>query len=135
MGVTAGPYLLDTHVLLWLLGQPERVPGATRDLLADRRIGIVVSAVSALEVATKVRLGKLDSGRPLVDNWPDRLREIAATDLPITSHHAMVAGSLPWQHRDPFDRLLVAQALVENLVLVTTDSSMTDVVGLRLHTW
>lgn len=135
MGVTPGRFLLDTHVLLWLLGDPERVPAATRAELADRRNQIIVSAASALEVATKVRLGKLDSGRHLVATWADRLTEIAATDLPVSSHHALVAGALQWDHRDPFDRLLVAQALVENLVLVTTDAAIKGVVGVRLHSW
>ncbi|MDN5794833.1 MAG: type II toxin-antitoxin system VapC family toxin [Intrasporangium sp.] len=135
MGVTGGRFLLDIHVLLWLLGDPARVPVETRDQLADRRTEILVSAASALEVATKVRIGRLHSGAHLVDTWADRLRDIAATDLPITSHHALLAGSLVWGHRDPFDRLLVAQALVENLALVTTDTAMKDVVGLRLHSW
>lgn len=135
MGVTGGRFLLDTHVLLWLLGDPERVPAATRDQLADRRTELLVSAASALEVATKVRIGKLPSGAHLVDTWADRLRDIVATDLPITSHHCLLAGSLAWAHRDPFDRLLVAQALVDNLVLVSTDAAMKDVVGLRLHSW
>ncbi|MDN5789667.1 MAG: type II toxin-antitoxin system VapC family toxin [Micrococcales bacterium] len=134
MGVTGGRFLLDTHVLLWLLGDPERVPRRTRDVLADRGNRLYVSAASALEVATKARIGKLSASH-LVDTWSERLRDIAADDLPVTSQHAILAASLTWLHRDPFDRLLVAQALVDNLVLVTTDTAVTGVVGLRLETW
>lgn len=134
MGVTSGRFLLDTHVLLWLLGDPERVPHRIRDVLADRSNRLYVSAASALEVATKVRIGKLSASH-LVDTWSERLRDIAADDLSLTSQHAILAGSLRWRRRDPFDRLLVAQALVDNLVLVTTDAAMTEVVGLRLKTW
>lgn len=134
MGVTSGRFLLDTHVLLWLLGDPERVPHRIRDVLADRSNRLYVSAASALEVATKVRIGKLSASH-LVDTWSERLRDIAADDLSLTSQHAILAGSLRWRRRDPFDRLLVAQALVDNLVLVTTDAVMTEVVGLRLETW
>lgn len=119
MGVR--PHLLDTHVLLWLLGEPSRVPAPVRDLLADPEVELLVSAVSALEVATKHRLGKLQAG-DLLDSWQHRLVDLVATELPVTAEHALLAGRLVWDHRDPFDRLLVAQAVVENAVLVTQDS-------------
>ncbi|ADG74089.1 PilT protein domain protein [Cellulomonas flavigena DSM 20109] len=121
MGVR--PYLLDTHVLLWLLGEPLRVPTSVRDVLADPGAEILVSAVSALEVATKHRLGKLEAS-DLIDSWQHRLADLVATELPITGEHALLAGRLAWEHRDPFDRLLVAQAVVENAILVTQDSAI-----------
>lgn len=128
-------FLLDTHVLLWLLGAPDLVPRAVRDRLADRSNELLVSAVSALEVGTKVRLGRLDVARPLVDNWSGRMSEIGAAELPVTAQHGLVAGSMAWKHRDPFDRLLVAQAFVDNLTLVTTDAAIVGLPGLRTVDW
>lgn len=126
-------YLLDTHVFLWLLGQPTAIPEPVRGDLARPENDLLVSAVSAMEVATKVRLGKLDSARHLVDTWSARVRELKAVELALSTEHALLAGSLTWTHRDPFDRLLVAQCLVENITLVTSDRAMTAVAGLRLR--
>ncbi len=132
MGVS---YLLDTHVFLWLLGEPARIPRELLRDLGDRRNDLFVSAVCAMEVATKVRLGKLDAARALVGTWPDRVSDIGAVEISIDTSHALLAGSMTWEHRDPFDRLLVAQALTENLVLVTTDHAIVAVPGLRCASW
>ena len=119
-------YLLDTHVVLWLLAEPETVNEATRAVLADPANGLVVSAASAMEVATKVRLGKLPAQfAALVQAWDQRVRDLGATELPITAQHAVLAGSLTWEHRDPFDRFLAAQAIIENVTLVTRDVVLT----------
>lgn len=128
-------YLIDTHVLLWLLGAPDRIPGRVVSTLAARESELLVSAVSAMEVATKTRLGRLPGGRPLVDAWDARVEEIDAAPLPLTAAHAVLAGSMGWTHRDPFDRMLLAQATIENLVLVTVDEQLTAVPGLRVLTW
>lgn len=123
---------LDTHVFLWLLGEPHRVAeGTLRDLAnADNRL-----LVSAMEVATKVRLGTLEPARHLVDTWWARVRDIGGEELALTTAHALLAGSMSWRHRDPFDRLLVAQALTDNLTLVSTDDAMNGVAGLSLRGW
>lgn len=126
-------YLLDTHVFLWLLGTPEVVPEQVRAELAQPDNELLVSAVSALEVATKVRLGKLDSARHLVATWSARVQDLRAQDLPVATEHSLLAGSLDWPHRDPFDRLLVAQALVENLTIVSSDKQIAAVTGLRVR--
>lgn len=131
MGVT---HLLDTHVLLWLLGEPNRVPERIRTELADPAHGLVVSAASALEVSTKVRTGKLDAAH-LVDAWPERVAQIGAVELSVSGRHAVVAGGLDWPHRDPFDRLLVAQAVVEGMVLVTTDEQIKAMTRVALLAW
>jgi len=123
-------YLLDTHVFLWLLGDPDRIAEETLRHLANTDNRLVVSAVSAWEVATKVRLGKLESARNLVSTWSAR---VGGEDLVITPAHALLAGSILWRHRDPFDRLLVAQALADNLTLVSNDGAMNDVVGLSVR--
>ncbi len=131
MGVT---YLLDTHVLLWLHAEVGRVPAQVRDLLADRANRLVVSAVSALEVATKLRLGKL-SAPGLVESWGRRTDDIGAESLPISAEHALLAGGMDWAHRDPFDRLLVAQATIEGMTLVTVDAALTGLPAPRLLSW
>ena len=123
-------YLLDTHVFLWLLGTPQLVPERLRDELAQPESELLVSAVSALEVATKVRLGKLDPARHLVATWSARVQDLRAVELPVSTEHALLAGSLDWPHRDPFDRLLVAQALAEDVPLVSADDTL-DRYGVR----
>lgn len=127
-------YLLDTHVLLWLLGDPGRVPEEVRDQLADRSNVLLVSAASALEISTKVRIGKLDApGLPTT--LGRRVADLGVETLPVTLEHGLLAGSLRWDHRDPFDRLLVAQATLEELVLVTVDSAITALPVPRVLTW
>ena len=127
-------YLLDTHVLLWLLGDPERVPATVREQLADRDNALWVSAASALEISTKVRIGKLDApGLPT--SLGRRVADLGAENLPVTLEHGLLAGSLRWDHRDPFDRILVAQATLEELVLVSVDAAITRLPVPRVLTW
>lgn len=119
-------YLLDTHVVLWLLVEPDTVDPTTRSALADPANSLVVSAASAMEVATKTRLGKLPAPyAALVQAWEQRVLDLRATELPISAQHAVLAGSLTWEHRDPFDRFLAAQAIIENVTLVTRDAELT----------
>ena len=116
-------YLLDTHVLVWASTTPERL-GAAEQLLADadRRI---VSAVCVWELAIKQRLGKLSLGSD-VRTWTRRVTtELALDHLPVTADHAAAVEHLPDVHRDPFDRLLVAQAVAEGAVLLTADEQLT----------
>ena len=127
-------HLVDTHVLLWLLSAPDRIPEAVLATLADRANALMVSTASALEVSTKVRLGKLDAAE-LSTTLPGRLTGIGADVLPITLEHAMLAGSLSWAHRDPFDRLLVAQATIEDATLVTVDAALVGLPVPRILTW
>ncbi|RPF23061.1 type II toxin-antitoxin system VapC family toxin [Myceligenerans xiligouense] len=129
MGVT---YLLDTHAFVWLLSAPEKLDSELCTKLRSTQNQLLVSAVSAMEIATKVRLGKFDDAGPLVDTWDRRVEDIDATPLDLTTAHALHAGSMPWQHRDPFDRLLAAQAIVENVVLVTADAAFTGLPGVRI---
>jgi len=131
MGVS---YLLDTHIFLWLLAEPARIPEPVRHSLADRDNALLVSAISAFEITTKARIGKLDAGQlPLT--LPARVQQIGATDLPLSIEHAVYAGSMPWSHRDPFDRLLVAQATLESLTLVTVDSALVNLPAPRILSW
>ena len=123
--------LLDTHVLVWAATTPERL-GADLAVVedADRRI---VSAVCVWELAIKQRQGKLSLGSD-VRTWMRRLTsELVLDQLPVTADHAAAVEHLPDVHRDPFDRLLVAQAVAEGAVLLTSDHRLTaygDVVRL-----
>jgi PIN domain nuclease of toxin-antitoxin system len=112
--------LLDTHVLLWWLDDPEQLSKQARKAIRDGKNIIYVSAVVAWEIAIKKALGKLDA--------PDDLEEALAANrflpLPITIPHALAVLSLPDHHRDPFDRLLIAQALHEGFRLVSRDADI-----------
>ena len=115
--------LLDTHVFLWLLAEPERlgqhlasVEGAGNDLL--------VSAASSWEIAIKVRLGRLSLPDDPKRYVPDRMRALGAEPLPVEHAHALAVADLPTLHRDPFDRVLVAQARHLELTIVTADADI-----------
>lgn len=112
--------LLDTNVVVWLLTGDRTA--VSRDAVAalTRADTAFVSAASIWEIAIKRSLGKLR----LADGWPAALRRLDFTPLPITSMHAEAVEDLPWHSRDPFDRLLVAQALVEQCRLVTADTRL-----------
>jgi len=117
-------YLLDTHALLWWLFDDDRLSETARDLIGDPDNGILVSAASAWEIATKHRLGRLTAADTLVRDIPGWIRKARFQGLPITLDHAQRAGSWPQPHRDPFDRMLAAQSALEDLPLVSTDPAM-----------
>ncbi|SDJ75485.1 type II toxin-antitoxin system VapC family toxin [Streptomyces indicus] len=108
--------LLDTHVLLWWLDDSAELTDDIKELL-DTEPAVYVSAVSPWEIAIKQGLGKLDGP----DDLAERARDSQFTALPITAGHGVRAGRLPNHHRDPFDRLLVAQAQIEGMTLLTRD--------------
>jgi PIN domain nuclease of toxin-antitoxin system len=112
--------LLDTHVLLWALLDDERLTPAANDAICDGRNVVYASAVSVWEVAIKRSLGKLRAPIDIVA----AIDQARFTQLPITLHHADAVAALPDLHRDPFDRILVAQANVDRLTLVTHDSQI-----------
>ena len=112
--------LLDTNALLWLVAVPQRVSEHARDVLADQANDLVVSAASAWEVSIKTRIGRLD-GELLLSSWADTLDRMNARDLAIDSADAAMAGRLAWDHKDPFDRMIVAQAARRGLTIATSD--------------
>ena len=118
------PLLLDTHALLWWLAEPDRLSPAVHAAIADARVPVYVSAASGWEIATKVRLGKLPAACELLDDLPQLLAAQGFTLLPITLQHGLHAGSYPMPHRDPFDRLLAAQAELAQLTLVSVDPAL-----------
>lgn len=112
--------LLDTHVFLWLLTEPERL-GEHRQLVEDPRTELLVSAVVSWEIAIKYGLGRLPLPEPPERYVPERIRAIGAQAFPIEHTHALAVGALPPLHRDPFDRLLVAQAGLLDVPILTAD--------------
>ncbi|PVC89296.1 PIN domain nuclease [Streptomyces sp. CS090A] len=108
--------LLDTHVILWWLKDSDELSDQVKDLL-DTEPSVHLSAVSAWEIAIKQSLGKLDGPADLAE----RVRDSQFTALPITAGHGVRAGRLPALHRDPFDRILIAQAQIEGMTIVTRD--------------
>lgn len=124
--------LLDTHALLWALLDPDRIPEATLDIVRDPSTELLVSAATAWEIGTKYRLGKLDDARAVVLGYRDHLTRLRATELPISGHHALTAGTLTWEHRDPFDRVIVAQAMTESVPVVTADRALAGFPGVHI---
>jgi PIN domain nuclease of toxin-antitoxin system len=114
--------LLDTRALIWwLIGDPA-LSAAARAGIADSDNAVFISAASAWEIATKFRIGKLPQGAALIAKLPETLVSQGFTGLAITLEHGRAAGSLPGPHRDPFDRMLIAQAMLADLVLVSNEA-------------
>ena len=114
--------LLDTHVLLWWLFDDPALSLPARTAIADRANTVYVSGASAWEIATKWRLGRLSEAENAVKQLPQLLGTAGFESLTITVAHALAAGTMATEHRDPFDRMLIAQAAIEGLRLVSKDS-------------
>ncbi|PZU46406.1 MAG: PIN domain nuclease [Microbacterium sp.] len=117
--------LLDTHVLLWWLADAPELGEAQRRAIANRANEVYVSAVSVAEVAIKASLGKLDAPGDLAA----AAEASGFAQLPFTALHAEKLRDLPWHHRDPFDRMLVCQALAEGLTLMSNDRRVAEYFG------
>jgi PIN domain nuclease of toxin-antitoxin system len=113
--------LLDTSCWLWMTSAPDRLSDSSRLLLLDDRTELYLSAASAWEMAIKHGLGKLQLPEPLERYLPSRLVAFHTRPLPIEHAHALRVAALPPHHRDPFDRLLIAQAQIEKLAILTSD--------------
>lgn len=112
--------LLDTHLFLWWLSNSPALPEQARTLISDRENTVFVSAVTFWEIRLKESLGKLR----LPTDFEERVAAESFESLPLTAAQTRQAALLPWRHRDPFDRMLVAQAHAENLTLLTADDSV-----------
>jgi PIN domain nuclease of toxin-antitoxin system len=123
--------LLDTHALLWALAEPHRLSRRAADLIMSPTNDVLVSAASAWEIATKYRLGRLRGAGPIVAGFAAHLAMLRAEELPVRSIHALAAGNFAVEHRDPFDRMLAAQAQVEGVPLLTDDPAFSAFPVLR----
>jgi PIN domain nuclease of toxin-antitoxin system len=113
--------LLDTHVWLWMMSTPERLNKTARAVLEDASVELSLSVASAWEVGIKHARGKLPLPCPVTKLVTDSVERFGMKVLPIHLHHALAAAALPSHHSDPFDRLLVAQATLEEMRLATAD--------------
>src|SRR5580704_1747192 len=123
--------LLDTHTLLWWLEENPSLPRSARKLIANKSNDVLVSAASAWEVATKVRLGKLPIAIDLAHDFSAYLERERFETLAVSAEHGIRAGLLPGPHKDPFDRMLIAQAQAENIPIVSNEISF-ESYGVRL---
>lgn len=124
--------LLDTHAFVWAAASPRRLGRAAREIIENPRSELAVSAASAWEIATKVRLGKFPEAEPIVTGYIGILEQLRARSVAITADDALRAGSMRWDHRDPFDRMLAAQALNRNLTLISRDKAFLAVGALTV---
>jgi PIN domain nuclease of toxin-antitoxin system len=125
--------LLDTPTLLWALAEPDRLSDRVRTAITDGTTSLYVSAVSAWEISTKHRNGKLPQADALVFGYSEHLSRLGAKEISVTSRHALAAGALEWNHRDPFDRMLAAQSMIESLRLATIDQVFAGLPGIQAY--
>jgi len=125
-------YLLDTHTLLWLVRGSKELSNTAKTALNDTSVQKYVSAVSAYEIMYKHKLGKLHGFKDIAENYLDVLQKIGTEELPISTQHAHFAGKFEWTHRDPFDRLLAAQAATDGLTLITNDPAFQELSWIKV---
>jgi PIN domain nuclease of toxin-antitoxin system len=115
--------LLDTHAFLWFINDDARLSRRVAEQIGDPAQRVVLSVVSAWEITIKAGIGKLTLDRPLIHLWPESIKANAFDELHVTAAHIFALDELPLHHRDPFDRLLIAQARAEHLTIVSADSA------------
>lgn len=113
---------MDTHVLLWVEEGSRKLGKKARALIANPDAQIWFSAASVWEIASKAALGRLRLAKPAAQWLPEKMRENDLRPLPLTQEHALTAADLPCYHEDPFDRMLIGQAQIEDLRIVTADA-------------
>jgi PIN domain nuclease of toxin-antitoxin system len=116
--------LLDTHVFLWALAEPKKLSTKARNAITKLENPVYMSPMTAYELSHEHHQGKLPSGAAIVASFGRQVAHLYASELAISATHALAAGQLDWEHKDPFDRILAAQATVEGLTLVTADEEL-----------
>jgi PIN domain nuclease of toxin-antitoxin system len=122
--------LLDTHTLIWWMTTDPHLSRSARTLIEQESTISLVSAASAWEIATKVRLGRLPAAADLVEDFVDDIKRQRMEILAVSAEHGIRAGLLPGPHKDPFDRMLIAQAQAENVPILSNDRAL-DGYGVR----
>lgn len=125
-------YLLDTNALLWWMTDSAKLPKKARQVVSRPDHALYVSAATGWELATKVRIGKLEEARPLLQDFSVRLAREYIDVLPIDMSAALLAGSMVHVHRDPFDRMIAAQATIEKMAVISSDEIFDTLVGRRI---
>lgn len=116
--------LLDTHVFVWWISESDALPGRYLEMISDRSNTIYVSPASAYEITLKHRTGKWPDALAVISDVASEIRAEGFLELPISARHMQIAAELPLVHRDPFDRMIAAQAIAEDLAILTSDSKI-----------
>lgn len=124
--------LLDTHAFVWALTAPDRLSAAAREAISDATTPLLLSAASAWEMSIKHRSGRWPEVAILLRQYDRVASRLGVTRLAITTEHALAAGGFDWEHADPFDRVLAAQAMAEGVPLVSRDKAFRELPGLRV---
>ncbi|MGX9365342.1 type II toxin-antitoxin system VapC family toxin [Desulfoplanes sp. PS50] len=117
-------FLLDTHVFLWFAAYPEKLSDRAKQIILNTKNSLFLSIVSLWEMQIKIQLGKLDIDTHLIDLWHDQQTKSQILFLPAKEEHVWTLPNLPQIHKDPFDRLLIAQSLCENMPFITADATI-----------
>ncbi|MDR1796555.1 MAG: type II toxin-antitoxin system VapC family toxin [Clostridiales Family XIII bacterium] len=131
MGSVEAAYLLDTHTFLWACMEPAKLSRKAAATIKSQQSVLYVSAISAYEILNKYRIGKLYGAESVVFDIPGKIRTLGAIEMPVELRHTVFAGNLEWEHRDPFDRILAAQASLENIPLITNDAALAKLPAIR----
>ncbi|MDR2545925.1 MAG: type II toxin-antitoxin system VapC family toxin [Lachnospiraceae bacterium] len=123
-------YLLDTHTFLWVALDDSKLSDTAKKAISDKNVDIFVSPVTAYEILNKHRTGKLPDYMYVAENFHEVFYKLAANELLISIEHFHYAAKFEWSHRDPFDRMLAAQAKIENMTLITNDPAFNDLLWL-----
>ena len=124
--------LLDTHAFVWAVTAPDRLSEAARAMISDPTVPLLLSAATAWEIAIKHRAGRWPEVTVLIRQYDRLAARLGASHLPLSSDHALAAGGLEWEHADPFDRALAAQAMREGVPLVSKDQAFAELPGLAV---
>lgn len=119
-------YLLDSNALVLAMTNPDQLSSAARSIIEDLELRTFASAASAYELAYKHSRGRLAALDPIIIGYRRHVRRLVTEELSLTAEHALAAASFDWSHRDPFDRMIAAQAAVEGLTLVTSDRALQE---------
>jgi PIN domain nuclease of toxin-antitoxin system len=124
--------LLDTHVMWWALYDSKRLSKTAREAITDATNDLLFSPITPWELATKLRIGRFPEAATLVGTFAESVAKLGAIELPVASRHGLLAGRLEWEHRDPFDRMLAAQSILEGARLVTVDRAFSTLPGVDI---
>jgi len=119
-------YLLDTHTFLWASRESIKLSDTAKKAISDKDAEIFVSPVTAYEILNKHRIGKMPEYAYVAENFLEVFHKLGANELLINIEHFRFAGKFEWTHRDPFDRMLAAQAFIENMTLITNDPAFKE---------